>query len=360
MLRTNAPKSTKAVLTVLAAVLCLCVFTAPARAGLMRPQEIESEEAVSYDTVTVQRGTFETMENNLGREYYPLSYALSYDHDGARFVEYKVELGDEVKKGDVLAVFRMDSSDSELARKELAVTHAEEETARGIRDREEQISEAKKLRAQSSGYGWVQQNLQVERLEVELERYRLQQEYQTQQLRDALEEATADLTITAPIDGVITRVVLKAPGDVIKRNLMDAFDVLIEMRSEEERLMLMDSETLNFRYNMPVEVGEEVGRVVAAPDLVPGVQSGQILVEMEPVDGEIKMSTRTVIGVVKNLDNVLLVPRNAVTKSGNQYYVTKMTNGVLQKRYVTVADMNNNDYWVLQGVDEGDILVTNY
>ena len=144
-------------------------------------------------------------------------------------------------------------------------------------------------------------------------------------------------------------------------------ETLITVVSGESVLYLAENQTLSLRYNMPVRVKVEgqddvylSGRVVAADDAIPrDERTGYALIELDPYDEKkYKVSDSPfLIAESTHVDDVLLVPNKAVEQEGEDWYVEKLTDGVLQKRYVEPALNNGQNTWILNGVEEGETLV---
>ena len=325
-----------------------------------------SEEggSVRYNTVTVRRGDYVMTQTEITQLHYPIGYDLKFENDEARFVEYKVNHNDQVKAGDVLAEFIVDSSSVEVQRLELQVTRTQEETERGVKDREEQISEAKKLRARSTGYGWERQNLEVQRQQLELERYQFQQEHKLEQTRKELEKAKEEASdvLVAPMDGIVTYRCPKSPNDPVSSD-----EILITLCSEDVVYLSIVNNGFAYRYNMPVSFfNGQTGRVVADSVLsygAYGVSEGSsvgALIQMDQAEGETPLKN-SAVGEIVAVRDVLLIPRNALNAEGadQKFYVNRLAeDGTVQKRYVNVIwDRNLSDAWALEGVFEGDTLI---
>ena len=349
----------------LAAVLLLALNPSRALAdGDLIGGDAATARDVNYKTAVVKLGTFTSEVSADAARYYPLSYELRYDHADAKFVEYKVHVGNAVKAGDVLAEFRLEGSEAELARLELTITRTEEETARGVRERQEQIDEAREAleKAQSRDRRELR-SLELQRLELELERYLFRQNHSLEQQRAELDEAREeqnDLVLTAPFDGVITRLASKNADDAVSPN-----EVLIILYSEEVMFLRVENGDSRFRYNMPVKISvgsdndraELTGRVIASDDLLEKAEGGYALIQLDPYDESILLRHPRATAQSVYLENVLTVSRDAVKVENGREYVTKLTDGMVQKRYVTCGLYNLTEVWIVLGVSEGETLI---
>ena len=348
---------------------CLCLLLCGQTAGLAQEDIIASDqmtvEEVNYNTVTVVSGTFERPVSNSLSEYYPLVYPLKFEGSNAKFIEYTVKRGDEVKAGDVLARFEITGSDAAMESMELNLRRAEEALEEGLRDREEQIRlKRAEVSEEKDSYVREKKMLEMRKMEIEMEQYRFRQEYSIAGQRKAVEEERANRAaneLIAPVDGVVADVKYKKLDDAVSTN-----EVLITLSSTDVMLLRVDNSSGSFRYNMPVTVTvgsnkkstDLTGRVVASDHAIDEKdQTGHALILLDPYDESIKLRNPKVKASYMLLEEELIVPRKAATLENGKYYVTKLVDGMVQKRYVQYAESNTSEVWLLQGVSEGDVLI---
>ena len=328
--------------------------------------QIENENELISETAQVERGSFIVEDRIIAHKYYPMVYNLSFDQTGAKFLEFTVKTRDVVKKGDVLARFTTEKREAEYTQLSLDLQRAEEQFADGVREREAAI-EAKRaaLNAAADEYEKEILSLTVQKLETELKQYKHRQQRSINQKGEALakerERRTTDVLVS-PVDGVVKDYAFKRVDDAVMPG-----ETLITVVSGESVLYLAENQTLSLRYNMPVRVKVEgqddvylSGRVVAADDAIPrDERTGYALIELDPYDEKkYKVSDSPfLIAESTHVGDVLLVPNKAVEQEGDKWYVEKLTDGVLQKRYVEPAFNNGQNTWILSGVEEGETLV---
>ena len=364
-------KAGRRILLVLAALLLLNpVVLASEPQDIIDLEQMASEQT-AYTTTEVKRGSLIQEFNFVASKYYPLTYDLCFEQDNAKFVEYTVENGAEVKKGDVLARFSVSASEAEFTRLKLDLQRTEEETADGIREREQDIEKKRaELSAAGDEYEKKILELTIKKLTTELAQYKLQQQRSIDQKREAYNEEYARRTtdvLVSPVDGVVRNLTHKTEGDVVLSN-----EVLVTVSSGESMLLSIVNELGNLRYNMPVEVriGDTenpvtvTGRIVAADDAVPKEEKtwdenkSYVLVQLDSADEEtaVKDKPRVSVQTVR-LDDVLMISESSATQVGSKYYVTKLTDGMVQKRYVELGVSCNQSVWVLAGAEEGETLI---
>jgi len=348
----------------LTAALAFLSVGAWAEEDILQVDQLAPEQ-VNYRTATVETGIFEKTVNVSASEYYPLTYNVRFEGSDAKFVEYTINRGAEVKKGDVLAKFEITGSEVQITSMELNLKRLQEDTERGIREREEAISEARAAVAEAKDPGEKElRQLELRKKEIELEQYRYRQEYSIESQQNALQEELErreQNVLLAPIDGVVTDLRLKKVDDAVLTG-----ESLVTISSQDVLLLRVDNSQYGMRYNMPVVVVsgnnsqrvELTGRVVAADDCIPEKKrTGYAFIQLDPYDPEIKLRTLKVTAPTIRLENVVMAKRNTVTIENGKYYVSKLENGMVQKRYVTIGMLNTTDAWYLSGVDVGETLV---
>ena len=88
---------------------------------------------------------------------------------------------------------------------------------------------------------------------------------------------------------------------------------------------------------------------------VPADKAGEIFGGLFAQDrGRWSMYPYQLNGVVRNMDNVLVVPKKAVTeKNGNTYVSVVKENGEIVAQRFVAGGYNANNYWVVEGLTEG-------
>ncbi len=348
----------------LAVFLLVALLSGTAGADVLSGDQLKQEE-VNYRTETVQTGTFEKTVSTSASEYYPLTKQVRYKYSNAKFIEYTVSRGEEVREGDVLARFRITGSVAEMERMELELKRAEEETERGLKDRDEQILRARAAVSEAAdSYERERCSLALRRLEIEREQYADRRQYSLDNQRQAVEEARAAWEmdeLVAPMDGVITDLTYKRPDDAVY-----AGEVLVTMYSTDVMLLHVDNAAGSFRYNMPVTITvgtnkarvDLTGRVVAADNaLSDNHRTGHAFIQLDPYDESVKLRNPKATGALIRVEDVLTISRKAATLESGKYFVTKLVDGMVQKRYVNNGPSNTSTIWVLQGVSDGETLI---
>lgn len=349
---------------ILALAVCMAAPAAAEQQDIIDASQLTPQQ-VNYKTVEAERGSYIKEANSSATEYFPYTYAVRYEYSGAKFVEYTVKRGDEVKAGDVIARFTVTGSEVAFTRMELNLQRTEEQTQRGIIQRQEEIARLRAEIAAAPGeYEKEKKQLTLRKKEVELEQYKYRQQYSIDRQREEYneeKERREQNVLLAPVDGVITELAYKKVDDNVSTS-----EVLAVISSEEVMLLRLKNEACDFRYNMPVRIimGNSknqtilTGRIVAADDAIPEKErTGYAFVQLDPLEEEVKIRSPKIQGDNIRLDNVILVPRSAATLEAGKHYVTKLTDGMVQKRYVEFGQGNAQYAWIMTGVEEGETLV---
>ena len=323
------------------------------------------QEQINYKTETVRIDDYVKTISNSATLYYPMTYSVHFESSNAKFVEYAVKRGDAVKKGDVLARFTIGGSNVQLTRMELALARAEESMVKGIQDRKEKIARTRAdIASATDAYEREIGELSLRKLEIELEQYEYRQQYsidnQKAALAEELDRRRTDVLVS-PVDGVVTELAYKKIDDSVS-----AGEKLVTICDENIVLLRVDNGSVGFRYNMPVTVsvgaGKQqttlTGRVVAADNAIAeSERTGHAFIQLDPYDPEINLRNLKISGSQVLLEDVAVVARKAVTLENGKYFVTKLVNGMVQKRYIEYGLGNASGVWIMNGVSEGDTLV---
>ena len=344
-----------------AALFCPAVL---ASAELIEPDRIVAD-VVKYNTRTVRRETLERTINVSGREYYPRSVTLRYEGDEAVYGQVLVKRGQVVKKGDALLSVSVQYDTVQMTEMELAYERAAEDYEKGLEAREEEIDRIERaLASEKDEYERQRGTLTLKKLNLALEQYIYQQEYALENRREQIDELTerheANI-VYSPIDGFIDDVAYFREGDRLYGG-----EVLFEITNTEVFLISAQDNRLRYGMDVTIEAGANKnrttlnGRVVAAPDCLGDAIGEHALVEVDFTgrDEDFAWRNTRVAGRIIYLENVLLVDRKAVILDGGKYVVTKLTeDGVTQKRFINQGMQTGSDIWVLQGLDEGDVVI---
>lgn len=351
----------------MAIILCMCLLPANALAQSVNliSEDLIVSNTVNYEMSPVEYGTLVQEMSVSGEIYLPYTYKLYPEVGGLTFVEYTVERGDVVKAGDVLAVFESTVDEVALTEKKLSLERARDAFEMGQESRLEAIDAMYlKLLNEKDSYQAQMLKLELNRAELALEQYIFQQEAAIEQIEAAIEEIEeqrAESLIVAPVDGIIERTLTRRAGDRIARD-----DVMIILYQTDGVLVKASNKAGTLRYGMEVTItvgnGSKAqsipGRVVGEDLRIPaGQQTGYAYVKPDYYDPDSMPTVNPrVTAKAVYLENVLLIPRSAVSLDAGRYYIMELSEGVTRKRYIN-AFINRQQVWVLQGLEHGEEII---
>lgn len=352
--------------------------SAPEKQDIIAPELMTSED-LSYETTVVERKTLNSTLSSTVTKFYPSVCDLTFENSGAKFVEFTVGTGDKVKSGDIIAKFKLSSSDAEYTRMKLSLQRSEEQYAENVRNQEKSIENKRaSLSAITDEYERTIAELTLKKMEIELKQFKLRQQNYIDMQRKALEEETERRTtdvLLAPMDGVVRDLAYKKLDDPIEPG-----EVLASITSEDILLLAVPNAGGAYKYNMPVRVrlqntsdGEwATGRVVATDSVIP--KSERVFMEegrlafIQLDDPTVKLSNSRNFQMAAEtfrFENVVLVPHSALTlesdesSSKDKMYVNKLVDGVPKVSYIDWAIAVNEGTWAVGGVEEGETLIKN-
>ena len=328
-------------------------------------ENLLAPEQVNYDTVQAEKGDYIRTAAGSVQIYYPVTADLCWDESEARFREFLVRKGDEVKAGDALAVFDIEVSRADREELSLTLTRTTQNLETGTAERLTAMEEANKKLEGLSGHELRIEQLGIEKAQAEYEQFVYQTGQEIARLKEDLEEMDekiADNTLTAPFDGVIDTIATCNEGDLVAKDM-----VIVSMYSTDSYYLVAEDSLGHLRYNMDVTVesgkGSNLktyqGKVVASPTILPSsVPQGMALIEL---DGdvppkELKGTLRYQYNI-EELQDVLLVDWSAVDNEQGKSYVYLLEDDMVQKRFVVPGLNNREKTWILDGLSEGQTVI---
>lgn len=317
--------------------------------GIEEGDRVLTPEAITggEERAVVQKGDFRGHFSGRGYLYYPSSHMVQNPVKYGRvyFVEYAVSLYEHVEEGDVIATIRVQQDEVALERNRVKLARLEERLAileqEGTEGREKIIADRQEEIAK---------------------------------VRELLEEMTADSAATqirAAHEGIVMRLAQYEPEDMVAENAEIA-----EIAAEDTCYVILEDSRQLLQYGNQVRIsytdGEGVSRsmegmaaTLAADDVGNRYHSGYawILLPPEAVGAmaaafprEGGGMARVSYGVeadIRQMEHVLLVPRQAVWEVGDQTYVLVVQDGDIVARSFIAGGFDASNYWVVDGLTEG-------
>lgn len=358
----------------LAGALTACASEEAAQGPLLLTAA--GEQAANERTVRVERGTL-VQEFRASASVQSVREVTVYlEAEDAQFVEHRVQNGQRVEAGDVLSVFRKRSDNVRLAEIEVELQGLAAEREDGLYDRDkadedlrEQLYELEILPSDEKTYRvYVQGQVlqaQLARSALEREQFLLRLEERERKLNAEREEILAgerDLTVTAPVSGVVTGLQTISPGENCEAGcaLLRVYDPERYLLRAGEGILgeLRVGQAVTIEYGPADERKTVPGVVVSAQSLLPpDLDAGGAAVAVQEDIPAADLVNPSVVSQEKLLEDALLLPRTAVGSENGQSYVLLRKDGSPRKRFVQVGPQSNDQVVILDGVTEGQEVV---
>lgn len=373
----------KPIVVILAVVFILtaCGGADQKKSEVLLYEETASGSAVDgkeeqYETTTVRKGTYKEEFSDTAELEYTDTDVVYIDEEDAVLDAIKVKKYQKIKKGDVLAVFHVETSKTKLEKQKLLVDQARANYESGLSDLNNSLSQAEKeLKQLNTEAEKSIKRLEIKKMKKEIDTYKKGEEEVIEQ-----EKAYAKLVrmqgktnLVAKKGGVVTATGREYIGEEV-----DASSKIVEMRSNDKWILKVKDSDSKLRYNMDVTIrlgknlknikNEVKGKVITASDIT-GVgetdEAGDNIVYVEISESDKKKydfenNNIYIYAVSFSVKNALIVDADAVyTESvdfSNKLFVYVLENGSLHKRFIVSNYKNDEEYLVEQGVSENQTL----
>lgn len=321
--------------------------------GLQEGDEIMTENARTFSkkTTTVSYGSFSTKFENRG-ELANASYTLvenPVEHGTTYFGEYLVSAYQHVEKGDVIATVR-------VAKDEISIQRIKQKLQRA----QERLEDLKAA-------GEEENKKAIEAKQEEIA-----------ELKESLADMESDAEITtikAPISGLITGI-----GDYEKETILYHKSGIVAISDESTFRIAVENSNQLLNYGNEVTVSYQTydgqsrsctGKVVYAgmAGLSKELQSEELMIQVpQELLPELIVARAerneywnpkryNITATVREMDNVLVVPKSAVTEINGCTYVNVMDEqGNVTTRSFVAGGYNSTNYWIVEGLSEGMVL----
>ncbi|MBM7616092.1 efflux RND transporter periplasmic adaptor subunit [Alkaliphilus hydrothermalis] len=280
--------------------------------------------------------------------------------------EAKVSVGDQVKKGDVLFLLEDQDIRRQVQQAEKAVDLAKinyNRTKESIEKAKENLENMKELYKQGLVQEAQYQQAEMAASEAPLEVAQIQLEQAElgyQQALGGLDSAK----VTAPIDGVVSVMNAKA-GEMVSNAqpaamLVDTKELLIKMDVTETMVNKL-------------AVGQEVAIKITALDMegVTGTVETvspatdartrlyPVQIRMKSVDKAVKPGMLAAISInTDSVEGIAVKTETVLNQGNNKMVVYVVENDIAVERVVTIGMETNTTLEILEGLKEGDVIIT--
>ncbi len=334
------------------------------------------EKEEEYETTTVRKETYEETYYDTGEVEYTDTQEIYIEEEDVILDDIKVKKYQKVKKGDVLAVYHVETSKTKLEKEKLTVQQARANYESGLGNLTNRLTqEQRALKNLTTDAERKLKELEIKKMKEEIEAYRKNEEEVKDQEKSyrkllSLQHKTK---LVAKRGGMVTFVAKELEDEEVA-----ASDKIVELRSNDEWILKVKDSEGKLRYNMDVSVRlgknmkdykhEIKGKVVTASDIT-GVEEtdeeGNNIVYIDIKESDKKKydfekNSIYVHAVSFSVKNAYIVDAEAVYEEPvnhtTRLFVYLVENGSLHKRFVVSNYKNENEYLIEQGVEEGQTL----
>lgn len=324
------------------------------KSGLTEGQKVLLTTAPQYgnETVQVEKGRFQSSFEGSGYMYYPSSRLVTnpIEYGTVYFGELLVSQYQHVEEGEVIATIRVQIDEIELERQETKLKRLEERLQDYLAQNEGETSEAF------------------------LENVASRQEA-IADVKEIIADMKADAA-TTEIKSDRTGVVIWATGhgkeDILYRN-----ENLIQVADEDTCYVILENtnQLLNYGNEVSISYEDRQGTTKTASGTVASIAQAGVsstinaefsMILLPPdVISDMAVATQgyggwwnrnryTVKAVIREMENVLVVPKGAVTEiAGNTYVNIIDENGNVTRQSFVAGGYDSMNYWVIEGLSEG-------
>lgn len=341
---------------------------------------------VVYTTQEIKTSTFEKKIQVSGAFVSTVQKDLYFSGSSGKIKKINVMLGDSIKKGDVVAELFTDNVEEQIKEQELILKKSklalEAIKLNGDKEHkllEKEITDLKEKLKTMQAVSETYSSLEIKEVKDQIEEKQFlyknsidlyKNNVKSSENDDALillklnnlKKQLRDSVITAPIDGIVCYVTEKMAGENI-----DSLTTAVSI-ADPKALQLMYSGDkaglfhLGMKVNVKTREFETTGEVVMTPDNAPPDASEWFkssirfkLAKLPPDASIEEYSDITLLQVKK--DNVIVVDKTLVRIAGERKFVNVLNNGVKKERDITIGDENETEYYVLDGLSAGDMVI---
>lgn len=330
-----------------------------------------------YKVYTLATGTFEeaALNQTVNRTYINTpTVRVETEGETVRLGEYKASYMEHVEAGEVIATIYTEVDKIAIEEAELKINRLEEKLAQAEADMRKELAalekQKKELIAELEKKGEPTDGSEVKILDIRCQQRQLSWEYEKQGYEQEIQDAEEALDKLKG-NGELSQITAPVAGNVIYETkyvsgyeLQDG-DYICYILADDTLYVDMDRQGELFGFGMTMSfatlTGEVTGRVISGGDkaLYGNLNTGKTVFVLD-YEEEIAPGPQTnnrsyaMKGNIRTVNNVVLVPRQAVTAESDEYFVTVLKeDGSLLKTEFIPGGSNGDYYWVLDGLTEG-------
>lgn len=327
----------------------------------------QSDEAMTYKVHTLEQGTFSESVLNQSMEWRTLNIPtvrVEVENADIRFGEYQVRMFQQVEAGEVLATVLSEADDIAIDEARLKVQRLQERYEDAKAKQTEDLEDILLNRSMIyNDYERAVADIQYKQSEMDFAIKARDYEYQIEQATKNLNDLLANQTqkeIKSPTAGFVFFETRQASGKELKTG-----DYICTIVNVEDFYLWTDKQNDLFGYGMQFDfsngVDKPTGIVIngGSKMLYGNLDKGNTYFQAtykgaNSLEDRIRGEALKISGNVKEIQNVVLVPKSAVSQTENGYFVTVLTE---DEKLITTEFLpggsNDEYYWVLKGLSEG-------
>ncbi|MEI8198837.1 MAG: biotin/lipoyl-binding protein [Eubacteriales bacterium] len=330
----------KRITLVLLTIFCLSLMIMQTACSDLLPKEeaalavpLVTPAAVEYKTQAAALSSISNKVTMHGKVFALARQNLYFTFEQGRLKEMSVEVGDQVKAGDILATIDTDTIDLQVKLQKLEVKKAQiyyDAAAAGTTER------------QIAYVSLQQQQLQL----------------------DALQSREEGSTITAPFDGVVTYTFKTAIGELVAgyETIVTIADPSTLMVTTDDALAVNLSVGGNAILTLKDNSAAD-GLVVETPATIDPesvTPTSAFLIFSGGIPAKAKNGADIKIDyVTEQKDKVIVLAKKCVISANNRKYVSVLENGLRVEKDVEVGISNETDVEIVSGLAVGDLVILN-
>lgn len=332
-----------------------------------------SADTYKVETYEVRVGTFETQATGLRAEVYvptEVYVKAEVNTKAMLFSSFAVKVNDYVEEGDVIAYVTVDYDDIELEDAELTLSRlkASYEEAKAEHDKYVQSDRSGPFYLNEYDYAVMEKRWKIEDLtwEKTCKDYDKQIADQTKKVKELKENAEVT-AITADCSGYVSELTRLKENDKLSNG-----DKICKLVPTDQVYVSINDATQSFNYGQKYTFSTETrsGLKTEYDAVVVSAPSKALYCNLTGPDAYLKVDMKRSVnfgwnrshveGTLRHIENVLLVPFDAVSTVDETTYVTAIkADGTLETVPFVAGGYNKDFYWVISGIEEGTTIIRN-
>ncbi len=341
---------------------------------------------VVYNTVEIKPTTFEKKIEATGTMISTNLKELSFSNSSGRLKSINVNVGDTVKKGDLLAELLSADLDTQIKEQELLLNQSklELETIKLNFQKDNSLlkkqldslkQKLEKMKTISDAYSKEEIKDLQDQIEEKEITYKNSVDIQNNNIKvqensiklcqlklDTLKQSFENSRIIAPIDGVVNYIT-----DIQEGSNIDAFTTVVCLADPKALQISSTVGTVSpFLLGMKVDVKiknlETKGEVIMTPAEAPldanEFTKSTIRVKLDKLTPDIVIGDYAQITLFQmKKENVIVIDTNLIRIAGDRRFVNVLEDGVKKERDIEIGAQNQTQTSVEKGLSVGDLLI---